>query len=231
MTMNRITDESLNQLIAIESLASDNAGDDKRQADQIYHSNIVSALEELRDCRNSAASPVAWTDGTELREIEHAAVAEMWGKPHGFGQDIALYKAAQAEPPIVNDVVGIIALLHENEWADHCTKTALGQQLEYEITRLINKAQANQKVSHWSNLCPDNFPATPASRDLIGGCHWLDWNQLSALGLIVRVNKEILHPMGLALFRDPESGVSDGALIAPDGKWHYADDIEKGGAK
>lgn len=43
--------------------------------------------------------------------------------------------------------------------------------------------------------------------------------------------KEILHPMGLALFRVPESGVSDGALIAPDGKWHYADDIEKGGAK
>nr|NWO38664.1 hypothetical protein [Citrobacter freundii] len=65
----------------------------------------------------------------------------------------------------------------------------------------------------------------------MGGCHWLDWNQLSALGLIVRVNKEILHPMGLALFRDPESGVSDGALIAPDGKWNYADDIEKGGAK
>ncbi|EFR7740873.1 hypothetical protein H1Z89_002334 [Salmonella enterica] len=65
----------------------------------------------------------------------------------------------------------------------------------------------------------------------MGGCHWLDWNQLSALGLIVRVNKEILHPMGLALFRDTESGVSDGALIAPDGKWHYADDIEKGGAK
>ncbi|PNL55924.1 hypothetical protein CEP65_006420 [Enterobacter hormaechei] len=65
----------------------------------------------------------------------------------------------------------------------------------------------------------------------MGGCHWLDWNQLSALGLIVRINKEILHPMGLALFRDQESGVSDGALIAPDGKWHYADDIEKGGAK
>ncbi|EHX3046545.1 hypothetical protein K6S25_001998 [Salmonella enterica] len=90
---------------------------------------------------------------------------------------------------------------------------------------------ASERITNWSNLCPDNFPATPASRDLIGGCHWLDWNQLSALGLIVRINKEILHPMGLALFRDPESGVSDGALIAPDGKWHYADDIEKGGAK
>ncbi|MCX9067682.1 hypothetical protein NLN84_19095 [Citrobacter portucalensis] len=53
MTMNRITDQSLNQLIAIESLASDNAGDDKRQADQIYHSNIVSALEELQQRRKA----------------------------------------------------------------------------------------------------------------------------------------------------------------------------------
>ena len=74
MTMNRITDESLNQLIAIESLASDNAGDDKRQADQIYHSDIVSALEELRDCRNSAAYDIQFAfdpaaPGTECTVI------------------------------------------------------------------------------------------------------------------------------------------------------------------
>ncbi|EAA1831818.1 hypothetical protein EYA31_11760 [Salmonella enterica subsp. enterica serovar Napoli] len=55
MTMRRITDESLNQLIAIESLASDNASDDHRQADCIYHSDVVSALEELQQRRKTDA--------------------------------------------------------------------------------------------------------------------------------------------------------------------------------
>lgn len=53
MTMSRITDESLNQLIAIESLASDNASYDNRQADSIYHSDVVSALEELQQRRKA----------------------------------------------------------------------------------------------------------------------------------------------------------------------------------
>ncbi|EAA9899998.1 hypothetical protein JQP88_001771 [Salmonella enterica] len=53
MTMNRITDQSLNQLIAIESLASDNASNDNRSADYIYHSDVVSALEELQQRRKA----------------------------------------------------------------------------------------------------------------------------------------------------------------------------------
>ena len=72
------------------------------------------------------------------------------------------------------------------------------------------------------------LPAIPAGRETIGGCDWLDWNQLSALGLIVRINAEILHPIGLAIFRDPASGISAGAMIAPDGKWEYAPDVIEG---
>ncbi|EPZ4750236.1 MazG-like family protein [Klebsiella pneumoniae] len=72
------------------------------------------------------------------------------------------------------------------------------------------------------------LPAIPAGRETIGGCDWLDWNQLSALGLIVRINTEILHPLGLAIFRDPASGISAGAVIAPDGKWEYAPDVIEG---
>lgn len=60
MTMNRITDESLNQLIAIESLASDNASDNNRLADQIYHANVMAGLEELKERREAElnAEPV-----------------------------------------------------------------------------------------------------------------------------------------------------------------------------
>lgn len=72
------------------------------------------------------------------------------------------------------------------------------------------------------------MPAIPAEREKISGCDWLDWNQLSALGLIVRINAEILHPLGLAIFRDPANGISAGAMIAPDGKWEYEPDVIEG---
>lgn len=72
------------------------------------------------------------------------------------------------------------------------------------------------------------MPAIPAGREKICGCDWLDWNELSALGLIVRINTEILHPLGLAIFLDPASGISAGAMIAPDGKWEYAPDVIEG---
>lgn len=50
----------------------------------------------------------------------------------------------------------------------------------------------------------------------------IDWNEASAQGLVERINTEILHPLGLAMFRTPEDGSSPGLLIAEDGKWEYA---------
>lgn len=49
----------------------------------------------------------------------------------------------------------------------------------------------------------------------------LDWNELSRRGLLERINREILHPLGLAVCRDVESGNSPGALVSPDGAWRY----------
>ncbi|MEI7408160.1 3'-5' exonuclease [Pectobacterium aroidearum] len=57
------------------------------------------------------------------------------------------------------------------------------------------------------------------------GCDWIDWNELSKRGLLVRINKEIMHPIGLAIFRDQETGGSGGALISPDGKWEYGKNL------
>lgn len=50
----------------------------------------------------------------------------------------------------------------------------------------------------------------------------INWNQMSELGLIQRINSEILHPLGLAMSRNVESGVSEEILIADDGFWEYA---------
>ncbi|GIU12991.1 hypothetical protein [Shewanella sp. MBTL60-007] len=51
----------------------------------------------------------------------------------------------------------------------------------------------------------------------------IDWNQMSELGLIERINREILHPQGLAVSRNPETGTSDSILVADDGIFHYGD--------
>lgn len=49
----------------------------------------------------------------------------------------------------------------------------------------------------------------------------INWNQASELGLIVRINCEILHPMGLAMTRNPENGASEMLLVSADGIWEY----------
>lgn len=51
----------------------------------------------------------------------------------------------------------------------------------------------------------------------------LNWNEISELGLLERINDEIMHPLGLAVFRVSEDGSSGGALVADDRVWEYAD--------
>lgn len=40
-----------------------------------------------------------------------------------------------------DDVRNVVGLLENNEWAEHCTKTEVGQRLESEITRLVGQVQ------------------------------------------------------------------------------------------
>lgn len=53
----------------------------------------------------------------------------------------------------------------------------------------------------------------------------IDWNEISRLGLLERINREIMHPLGLAVYRICETGVSPGALVAPDGEFVFPDPI------
>ena len=48
----------------------------------------------------------------------------------------------------------------------------------------------------------------------------IDWNKMSEFGLIRRINEEILHPLGLALSRDTESGYSKEILVSAE-PWEY----------
>lgn len=62
---------------------------------------------------------------------------------------------------------------------------------------------------------PDSVPALQE----------IDWTEISKRGLLMRINREIMHPLGLAVFRD-DTGISEGAFVSPDGKWVYAEDEE-----
>lgn len=55
---------------------------------------------------------------------------------------IPLYTAPPVqETGVYKDMLNIISLLENNEWAEHCTSTVLGSLLESEITRLVGKEQ------------------------------------------------------------------------------------------
>jgi hypothetical protein len=50
----------------------------------------------------------------------------------------------------------------------------------------------------------------------------INWNQLAELGLMARINQEILHPLGLAVSRNPETGRSDHIFVSDDGVYEYS---------
>ncbi|HEF0124954.1 TPA: Lar family restriction alleviation protein [Citrobacter youngae] len=55
MIMQRLTNESLNKLIAIESLTVEMYREERRTSDMIYHLEVMAALEELREYRDAAS--------------------------------------------------------------------------------------------------------------------------------------------------------------------------------
>lgn len=57
----------------------------------------------------------------------------------------------------------------------------------------------------------------------------IDWNEISRLGLLERINREIMHPLGFAVCREVETGRSPGALVSEDGTWVYPDQVEQQG--
>ncbi|EAW6223627.1 hypothetical protein FZF39_003826 [Salmonella enterica] len=74
--------------------------------------------------------------------------------------DVAVYIPLYAAPPVqetgvYKDMLNIIGLLENNEWAEHCTSTVLGSLLESEITRLVGKKQPAPVVPDEKRVNPD----------------------------------------------------------------------------
>jgi hypothetical protein len=109
-------------------------------------------LERLR-----AQTPVGWTDEQELRDVERGGCGYLFKAdpitPHAdMRRVILLY--AEPKPladDISDDVRAVVQLLSEGEWAEHCTKTDLGQQLEAEVTKLVGYAVPVVPDEKWIN--------------------------------------------------------------------------------
>ena len=55
----------------------------------------------------------------------------------------------------------------------------------------------------------------------------INWNLASKLGLVYRINHEVLHPLGLAMCRDPDTGTSPYIFVSTSEVWAYSKEIEK----
>ena len=54
----------------------------------------------------------------------------------------------------------------------------------------------------------------------------INWKQMAELGLVRKINNDILHPLGLALSYDPGSGISTEIYVDEDDwKWEYSEEI------
>jgi hypothetical protein len=49
----------------------------------------------------------------------------------------------------------------------------------------------------------------------------INWNELSQLGLVELINRETLHPLGLSISVEPDTGISRKIIVSPDGGFHY----------
>jgi hypothetical protein len=62
--------------------------------------------------------------------------------------------------------------------------------------------------------------------ELIPNKPTLNWNDMSDLGLLYAINKLVLHPIGLAVARDPDTGESV-ILKAKDGVFEYGEGVDE----
>lgn len=65
-----------------------------------------------------------------------------------------------------------------------------------------------------------------AGIELIPNKPTLNWNDMSSMGLLYAINKLVLHPIGLAIARDEETGESV-ILKAKDGVFEYGEGVDE----
>ncbi|EGM3629137.1 hypothetical protein [Salmonella enterica] len=86
----------------------------------------------IRECGKVGCSVATLEEAEKTRDF--------WNKKWTIRPYFYTAQPAQ-ETGVYKDMLNIIGLLENNEWAEHCTSTVLGSLLESEITRLVGKEQ------------------------------------------------------------------------------------------
>lgn len=155
-----------------------------------FHPDNSTKMAQLYDDLNDRYAPPE-----VVRELARAMLASMDAEPVAWecGENIILFnpdtveayakraeispKPLYATPPVqetgvYNDVLNIIGLLENNEWAEHCTSTVLGSLLESEITRLVGKEQPVPVVPEGLRMALSNAGiSAPESDEMLAVTH------------------------------------------------------------
>ncbi|ECI3333211.1 hypothetical protein DNY36_21390 [Salmonella enterica subsp. diarizonae] len=176
-TNNKLTDETLS---AWKTEAKISLGETARDSvDYSHHEAILALVTEIQEHRKAAAEPVLYVMGMGCAfDAETASTCKgavdswvgEWNQEHLPGQEeyrtVPLYTAPPVqETGVYKDMLNIIGLLENNEWAEHCTSTVLGSLLESEITRLVGKEQPVPIV-------PDGYCIMPVALTAKNGAKW-----------------------------------------------------------
>lgn len=62
--------------------------------------------------------------------------------------------------------------------------------------------------------------------DIENGYGSIDWSMMAKLGLIKKINNEILHPMGLAISYHRTTGFSEKIILSMDQVFEYSEKTE-----
>ncbi|ECG0730767.1 hypothetical protein DKG50_16695 [Salmonella enterica] len=139
ITNNKLPDERVSNATLIRLI---------QWADQHNSHYVAAALCELQERRKAdSAEPAGYHVIKECGKVGcSVATLEEAEKTRDFWNKKWIIKPYFYAPPVqetgvYKDMLNIINLLENNEWAEHCTGTVLGSLLESEITRLVSKEQ------------------------------------------------------------------------------------------
>ncbi|ELV3333377.1 hypothetical protein SGJ90_003148 [Salmonella enterica] len=111
--------------------------------------SLMDEIDELQERRKAdSAEPAGYHVIKECGKVGcSVATLEEAEKTRDFWNKKWIIKPYFYAPPVqetgvYKDMLNIINLLENNEWAEHCTGTVLGSLLESEITRLVSKEQS-----------------------------------------------------------------------------------------
>lgn len=99
------------------------------------------ALILARELDAGAFAPNIFQNEVALRQRTAAALRRLDAENKALRERLDAVPASPAEG-LAADVEAVLTLLEEHEWAEHCTKTPLGQRLEAAITEMHNEIHA-----------------------------------------------------------------------------------------